>query len=860
MMDRIGKPIMTTAPLLLAVAIAMLLGSCTIGGSHSADGGFTPTAQGPVLAAENAAQATPGYEDGSIPWEQQDAGVVQVAVQPAAQLQPGDGKMVRSVSSVPFSQPLAGPGHSVGLECDALNNYEVHNAGPSEVQGLTFDPNGGSAWAFFELKRDDSLPTSVALAWHSLPLEFGKYYVGIADRSISSWRWFGGPDDGVLSFDASGMTLGDTALVAIVLEGSQKADLMKLRWGVSEIRGTGLMAEDPRLGSAGEEPQRASSAALPASTDLNHFAPWVHNQGSFGSCTAFACNDTAFGIMLAQTYGAEGWDSTTTANSTSPLWSYVNSGKPPVASQTFNPLCAGSSGRYMSDAFNVLKQLGTSTEQAAPYTTQTDCSQAFSQTAETEAGIVRIDDWHWLNSSGTALVTAIKTQLANDVPVPMAIYGLENSLLYYSGGVYEFGGTAGLNGGHAMCIVGYDDGLQAFDIRNQWGSNWGSGGHVWFSYNSVASMSQLGRFYAYYMDVSYSANLASHFLGGGSPDPVDQGEPNNTRQSASQLAAFPVENAQYTLGYSGDELDWLKFQYTDGMSTTFTATSNPAQLTLTAELYDSGGTLITGSYNSGSTQQISGVWSGSGTAYLLLQLSSGQGAYTIAAVSTSPPAIPTGLSVSANSQVGYGLNLNWQASANADSYIVQRSRSQSGPFAEIGSSYTTTYFDFTARDWGTYYYRLQASGGGGISLPSAIANGTVESLQVSGLLASQGTYSERVSLSWQALSGVTQYQLYRSQAGSSLYMPLARVTGTTYDDSAAQKGVHYMYRAAALLEDQTGQKCSAVEGWRSGSVLVVQDELRPDGGGQTVDTDGNSQADVEVHPVVNDGSKAQINP
>ena len=858
MHKNIGRPIRT----IILLALATLVSGCTIGSSNPQDSGFTANTQGPGIAVSADAQAVPGYENGSVPWDSSaDEHIVNVSVQPQQQLSPGDGKMTMGVSGVPWTEPAAGPGHSSGLETDALEYYDAGNAGPSEVQGLTFDPNGGSAWACFELKTDDSLPTSVAIAWHSLPLDFGSYYVGIADRSINSWRWFRGPDDGVLSFDASEMELGDSALVAILLEGSQRADLWKLRYGASEIRGTGLMPETDQLRSANAwTPPRSTSANLPSSTDLNHYAPWVHNQGSFGSCTAFACNDTAFGIMLARTYAAEGWDSTTVENSTSPLWSYVNSGKPPIASQTFNPLCAGSSGRYMSDAFNVLEIMGTSTEQAAPYSTSYNCSQAFSQTAHDEAEIVRIDDWHWINTNGNQLVTDIKTILAGDTPVPMATYGLENSLLYYSGGVYDFGGTDGVNGGHAMCIVGYDDSLQAFDIRNQWGSNWGLNGHVWFSYASVAQMSQLGRFYAYYMDVSYSPALASHFLGGGGSQPEDQGEPNNSRQAATQLAAFPIEDLQHTLGYDGDELDWLKFSYTNGASTTFTFTSNPSQLILTAELYSSDGSLLSSSANAGGVQQISGTWSGSGTAHLKLQIASGQGAYTVDAVSTSAPDVPQGLLASHNQQVGYGLNLSWQESDGAEAYFVQRSRSTAGPFEEIGSSYSLEYFDFSARDWGDYHYRLIASGPGGVSSPSSVVRGTVQAPLVEDLQASQGTYEDRVSLSWSAVAGADGYQLYRAQSGSALYMPLRQVEGTSFEDRSGEKGVHYSYRAAAMQGSVIGQRGGIAEGWRSGSRLIVQGELRPDvNGDQAVPTDGtDNAADGSVSPVKDDGARLPI--
>jgi C1A family cysteine protease len=38
-------------------------------------------------------------------------------------------------------------------------------------------------------------------------------------------------------------------------------------------------------------------------------------------------------------------------------------------------------------------------------------------------------------------------------------------------------------GGHAMLIVGYDDGLEAFRVRNSWGPFWGECGHCWIPYS-----------------------------------------------------------------------------------------------------------------------------------------------------------------------------------------------------------------------------------------------------------------------------------------------------------------------------------------------------------------------------------------
>ena len=37
-------------------------------------------------------------------------------------------------------------------------------------------------------------------------------------------------------------------------------------------------------------------------------------------------------------------------------------------------------------------------------------------------------------------------------------------------------------GGHALCIVGYDDKLKIFKFKNSWGANWGNAGYGYLSY------------------------------------------------------------------------------------------------------------------------------------------------------------------------------------------------------------------------------------------------------------------------------------------------------------------------------------------------------------------------------------------
>jgi hypothetical protein len=61
---------------------------------------------------------------------------------------------------------------------------------------------------------------------------------------------------------------------------------------------------------------------------------------------------------------------------------------------------------------------------------------------------------------------------------------VHQSFMNYKSGVYH---SLGLNdpilGGHCIAIVGYDDDLGAWLVRNSWGTDWGMDGYAWVKYN-----------------------------------------------------------------------------------------------------------------------------------------------------------------------------------------------------------------------------------------------------------------------------------------------------------------------------------------------------------------------------------------
>ncbi len=92
------------------------------------------------------------------------------------------------------------------------------------------------------------------------------------------------------------------------------------------------------------------------------------------------------------------------------------------------------------------------------------------------------------------------------------------------------------------------------------------------------------------------------------------------------------------------------------------------------------------------------------------------------AVSTNPPAAPTGLTAT----VGNGkVTLAWNAPAFANTYKVKRSTINNGPYSVIASNVAvTTYNDLSFTPGTTYYYRVSAVNSAGESTNSTQVSAT----------------------------------------------------------------------------------------------------------------------------------------
>jgi len=208
-----------------------------------------------------------------------------------------------------------------------------------------------------------------------------------------------------------------------------------------------------------------NSASLPVSFDLSLKLPPVGNQGNQNSCVGWA---VGYALKTYQEKVETSWDVTIPQNEFSPSWIYnqINFGY--------------DSGAYFESAFNLVISSGADTLANFPYT-DTNCILKPDSTSMARALSFKAVSYSMVADD----VATIKTLISQGNVIPFACYIYPDfDSLNPSNPIYDsLEGTS--RGGHALCIVGYDDSKGAFYIINSWGQGWGINGYGWLSYNLI---------------------------------------------------------------------------------------------------------------------------------------------------------------------------------------------------------------------------------------------------------------------------------------------------------------------------------------------------------------------------------------
>ncbi len=215
---------------------------------------------------------------------------------------------------------------------------------------------------------------------------------------------------------------------------------------------------------------------MPEQVSLLEYCPKRRSQGSQGSCVGWSSAYAARTILQSR---ATGEDPNRVAFSPSFLYNQI--------------ALEGCQGTYLQNAMEVMKNGGSLPYSKFAYTEES-CSKKPNNRELQDASVYRTKGFNRLSKGGNNYNTdllAIKQNLAQGAPVVIGMMVGGSFMTKMTGrevwnpsnSDYDMKGF----GGHAMCVIGYDDYKTkqggAFQVMNSWGEEWGKKGVFWIRYS-----------------------------------------------------------------------------------------------------------------------------------------------------------------------------------------------------------------------------------------------------------------------------------------------------------------------------------------------------------------------------------------
>lgn len=213
---------------------------------------------------------------------------------------------------------------------------------------------------------------------------------------------------------------------------------------------------------------KPSAIQLSTSSDLSSFCTSVKDQGSLGSCTAFACVGMMEHFFKKNKIAI-------VDDLLSELFLYYN-----TRVLIENEPASSDSGAYLRDVLKAMNRYGVCLEKSFPYSS--NCARIPGKPCYTEGSTYQVVKY--ANIPTTNLNTTL-----NDLK---SLIGSGNTfvggIMCYSNFFNDVKGlipapSGSIIGGHAVLFVGYDDTKRVFKFKNSWGKNWGDKGYGYLPYS-----------------------------------------------------------------------------------------------------------------------------------------------------------------------------------------------------------------------------------------------------------------------------------------------------------------------------------------------------------------------------------------
>jgi C1A family cysteine protease len=219
------------------------------------------------------------------------------------------------------------------------------------------------------------------------------------------------------------------------------------------------------------------AATLASRVDLRQWCSSIEDQGALGSCTAHA----AVGVVELMEKKAFG--------------KYVNASRLFVYKVIRNLMgVTGDAGGYLRTAMKALALVGAPPEANYPYVEKKFDEEpgAFVYSLAANYKALKYFQLDPPGKNGNDILNVVRQTLAGGIPVMFGFTVYSSIDNVGSNGYIPYPGKGEtVVGGHAVAVVGYDNGIQigpykgALLIRNSWGPTWGDHGYGWLPYQYI---------------------------------------------------------------------------------------------------------------------------------------------------------------------------------------------------------------------------------------------------------------------------------------------------------------------------------------------------------------------------------------
>ena len=147
---------------------------------------------------------------------------------------------------------------------------------------------------------------------------------------------------------------------------------------------------------------------------------------------------------------------------------------------------------------------------------------------------------------------------------------------------------------------------------------------------------------------------------------------------------------------------------------------------------------------------------------------------------------PTGVSASDGTYTDK-VRVTWDSVTDATGYGIWRNATNdSSSASELGTTSSTNYDDTSASPGTSYYYWVKATNASVTSEFSSSDSGWRSLSAPEGVEATDGTYTDKIRLTWNNVTGATSYDVWRNTSNNAESgTRIAEVSETSYEDTSA---------------------------------------------------------------------------